>query len=44
MGLDISVCKLKKKENEQFVNTIYNSINCKLTPKEEDMLQKFIEY
>lgn len=33
-----------KEEKEQFVNTIYNSINRKLTPKEEDMLQKFIEY
>ena len=33
-----------KEEKEQFVNTIYNSINRKLTPKEEDMLQNFIEY
>lgn len=33
-----------KEEKEQFVNTIHNSINRKLTPKEEDMLQKFIEY
>ena len=33
-----------KEEKQQFVNTIHNSINRKLTPKEEDMLHKFIEY
>lgn len=32
-----------KEEKIQFVNSIYNSINRKLTQKEEDMLRKFIE-
>lgn len=32
-----------KEEKIQFVNNIYNSINRKLTQKEEDMLRKFIE-
>lgn len=32
-----------KEEKIQFVNSIYNSINRKLTQKEEDMLREFIE-